>query len=258
MKGIIIGAGRGQRLMPLTEDSPKCFAEVRGKRILDWALDAFAAGGLRDVVFIGGYLIDRIRSEYPHMMFKHNRDWENNNILASLFYAEDEMDGGFVCSYADILYRPVIVQALMDSPYDITLVADTNWRERYRARTEHPEDDAEKIRCDGDRIIRVARDVPHDEAHGEYIGVARFTPHGASLLRSHYHDVVARYDGLPFHGARTVQKAYLIHMIQELIDRGVAVHKMDTHGGYWEVDTTQDYEIAQNEWVPSTDRARPA
>lgn len=249
MKAIIIGAGRGRRLMPLTEDSPKCFAEIGGKRIIDWAIEAFHAAGLREVVFIGGYQIDRIRTEYPSLTFKHNDNWEHNNILASLFYAEDEMDAGFVCSYADILYRPRVVQKLMQSPNDITLVVDTNWRERYRARTAHPEDDGEKVLAAGDRVLRVARDIASGAAHGEYIGVARFTPAGARTLREHYRDFLQEFDGRPFHDASSVQKAYLIHMIQELIQRGVPVHKVDTHGDYMEVDTTQDYQLAQGAWT---------
>src|SRR5690349_17708528 len=55
MKAIIIGAGRGRRLMPTTADTPKCYAEVQGHRLLDWALRAFAGANVRDICFIGGY-----------------------------------------------------------------------------------------------------------------------------------------------------------------------------------------------------------
>jgi choline kinase len=55
MRAIIIGAGRGSRLMPTTADAPKCFAQVGGRRILDWGLEAFHAAGIDRVVFIGGY-----------------------------------------------------------------------------------------------------------------------------------------------------------------------------------------------------------
>lgn len=248
MKAIIIGAGRGRRLMPLTKDTPKCFAEIGGKRILDWALEAFASAGLGDVVFIGGYQIERVRMAYPHLTFCHNVEWERNNILASLFYAEEHFADGFVCSYADILYRPRVVQKLMASPYDITLVVDTNWRNRYRLRTQHPEHDAEKVLAEGDRLLRVSRDVASDEAHGEYIGVARFTSRGAEVLREHYRRVLREYNGRPFHGAPSVRKAYFIHIVQEMIEQGVPVYKVDTHGDYVEVDTTEDYFIAQREW----------
>ena len=63
MRAIIIGAGRGRRLMPTTADTPKCFAEVQGKRILDWTLDALGANGIEDVCFIGGYRIETVRGD---------------------------------------------------------------------------------------------------------------------------------------------------------------------------------------------------
>ncbi len=43
MRAIIIGAGRGIRLMPTTANSPKCFAEVQGKSVLEWIFEAFSA-----------------------------------------------------------------------------------------------------------------------------------------------------------------------------------------------------------------------
>src|SRR6266576_4032632 len=52
MRAIIIGAGRGRRLMPTTADTPKCYAEVQGRRLLDWALHAFAGADVTDLAFI--------------------------------------------------------------------------------------------------------------------------------------------------------------------------------------------------------------
>jgi choline kinase len=236
-KAIIIGAGRGRRLMPLTEDTPKCYAEVGGRRILDWAVGALRAAGIGDIVFVGGYQIDRIRADYPDFSFRHNADWPNNNILVSLFHAEDAMADGFVCSYADILYRPSIVERLLTSLADVTLAVDTDWRARYTGRTQHPEDDAEKVLVAGERVLRIERSIPSTDAHGEYIGLARFTAAGAAELREHY---LRHEDGM--------QKAYLIQLLQKMIEAGVPIAKVDTAGDYFEVDTTEDYELAQRYW----------
>src|SRR4051795_7817124 len=119
VQAIIIGAGRGRRLMPTTADTPKCFAEVRGRRILDWILDTFTANGVSRIAFIGGYQIDKVRQAYPHLTFRHNRDWENNNILLSLFYAEDLMDQGFICCYSDILFTPKVIRGLFANTEDM-------------------------------------------------------------------------------------------------------------------------------------------
>ena len=66
--------------------------------------------------------------------------WPNNNILASLFCAEEHMREGFVCSYADILYRGSVVRRALEHEGDIVLCVDTQWRPRYAERTQHPED----------------------------------------------------------------------------------------------------------------------
>ncbi|MCC6748011.1 MAG: phosphocholine cytidylyltransferase family protein [Deltaproteobacteria bacterium] len=248
MRAIIIGAGRGRRLMPYTADMPKCYAAVGGRRLLDWGLEALEAGGLERVVFIGGYCIDQVQRDYPHFTFCHNDDWPNNNIMRSLMYAEEHMDDGFVCSYADILYRPEIVERLVQSPYPITLVCDTAWRRRYEGRTEHPEHDAEKMTADEERVVRLGRTIPSEHARGEYIGVARFTAEGAALLKEHYRRASERYGEGPFQGAASFRKAYLIDLLQEMLDAGVAMHLLETAGGYMEIDTTQDYHLACTEW----------
>ena len=234
--------------MPLTEDTPKCFAEIKGRRILDWIIEAWDAVNVADVVFVGGYQIQRIQHDYPTFRFYHNANWQNNNILVSLFCAEAEMNQPFTCTYADIIYRPWVTQQLMESPHDITLVVDTAWRERYTVRTLHPEDDGEKILADGELITQIRRNIDPAEAHGEYIGIAKFSQRGAHILQTHYHRVCREYDGTPFQGAASVQKAYLIQCFQEMIEHGVAIHKIDIAGGYYEIDTTQDYEIANEVW----------
>lgn len=251
MQAIIIGAGRGRRLKALTESQPKCYAPVGGRRILDWTLEAFESANLSTgggPVFIGGYRIDDIRANYPHLTFCHNADWPNNNVLVSLFHAEHHMEDGFVCSYADILFRESIIRRALEHPGDIVLCVDTHWRDRYADRTEHPEDDAEKVRAEGDRVVQIHRDIEAYEADGEYIGVARFTAEGARLLRDHYHRVRKAYAGRIWREAKVFEQAYLIHLFQEMIEQGVDIRMVSTAGDYMEIDTEEDFALANRDW----------
>lgn len=248
MRGIIIGAGRGIRLMPTTANTPKCYAEIGGRRILEWILDAFREGGVSDVCFIGGYLIDVVRRDYPHFTFRYNEDWENNNILESLMYAEDLMDEPFVITYADILYSGQAVRSLVESPHDIALLVDTLWADRYDGRTEHPPHDAEKVTAEDGRLTRVHRGIDPGKAYGEYTGVAKFSRRGAGLLKEHYHRCRGQYAGRPFRDAPVFEKAYLIQLFQEMIEAGVAMTHVDTPGDYWEIDTQQDFDMARSSW----------
>jgi len=248
LQPIIIGAGRGSRLKSMTDDQPKCYVKVGGRSILDWTLEAFDKAGLAKPVFIGGYQIEQIQRDYPALAFRHNAGWQNNNILASLMHAEQDMAGGFVCGYSDILFRDTVVRRAVEHPGDIVLCADTRWRERYTDRSQHPEADAEKLVAEGDRVLKVHRDLPGDEATGEFIGVAKFSPAGAKLFREHYHRVKKEFAGKPWREAKVFEKAYLILLIQEMIERGVPVHMVATQGHYFEIDTEEDYALSNRDW----------
>ena len=248
MKAIIIGAGRGVRLMPSTRNTPKCFSKVGDKRILDWSIDAFRQNDVRDIVFIGGYQIEKVRAEYPDLRIVHNDTWRDNNILVSLMYARAEMTGAFICCYSDILFTPRVIEDLIESSGDITLVCDTDWLSRYHTRSEHPTNDAETMTVANGRVTRIDRDIADDEAHGEFIGVARFSDTGAKQLCEAYDNAHAQYTGKPFRGAPVFEKAYLIHLYQQMIEEGTHFDYTNTHGGYIEIDTQQDFDYANEHW----------
>ncbi|MFO0603850.1 MAG: phosphocholine cytidylyltransferase family protein [Polyangiales bacterium] len=253
MRPIIIGAGRGSRLGPRTDEVPKTLVPVMGRPMLDWILDALAAGGFsrRDVVFICGYRAEVVRARYPEFTFVDNRDWAHNNILLSLLCAREHLGDGFLCTYADIVYRPAIVRALMASAHDATLGCDTDWRRRYRDRSQHPESDGEKLLAEGDRVTRLSRTIDPASASGEFVGVARFTADGARTFLDAFDAARAQYAGGPFREGRSFEKAYLIDLFQWMIERGAAFHRADTHGGYMEIDTLEDLAAAQRWWEES-------
>ena len=249
MKPIIIGAGRGKRLGNMTDDQPKCYVKVGDRRIIDWTLAAVASAGLNTPVFIGGYQIDRIQADFPQLTYCHNRDWRNNNILASLMHAENYMDEGFVCAYSDILFSDAIVRDALDHPGHIVLCVDTRWRNRYADRSKHPEDDAEKVVIENDRVTRIGRDIPLEQAGGEYIGVARFSTDGARMFRAHYHRVRESFAGRPWRGAKVFEKAMLVLLFQDMIEEGVEIHMVPTLGRYIEIDTEEDHRLANDLWI---------
>ncbi len=108
MKAIIIAAGLGNRLMPLTNDKPKCLLEIGGKTIMQRHLEVLRQCDIDDVVVVRGYRKEMIN--YPGIKYYENTDYENNNILRSLFYADNEMGDGFIFSYSDIIFEQGILE----------------------------------------------------------------------------------------------------------------------------------------------------
>lgn len=254
MRPIVIGAGRGSRLGSETDEIPKALVPVMGRPMLEWILEALGAAGFarKDVVYICGYRADVVRSRYPDFTFVENRDWEKNNILASLLCARAHLAGGFVSSYADIVYRGSSVKRAVASPYDKVLVCDTDWRRRYVARSQHPESDAEKMRAAGACVLELSRRIPSEAASGEFIGVTKFSADGARELVAAFDRARSEWAGKTWREGRTFERAYLIDLFQEMIERGSAFHRVDTHGGYMEIDTQQDLASAETWWREST------
>ena len=255
MKAIIIGAGRGIRLMPETESIPKCMMDgMGGQRVLDWVLNSLTHAGIDDIVFIGGYQMEKVVQAYPHLRFYHNAEWPNNNILESLMYAAPEMDTAFVASYSDIVYRRSAVQRLMASDAEIALVVDRDWRRRYVGRTLHPESQAEKVLVEDGRVVEIGKHLPSNRAYGEFIGLGKFSQGGAHLMRDRYFQIRDDYLTRPFHKSPDIRVAYLTDMIQELIDLGVRVEAVEIWGDWAELDTPQDLAWAREQLDDRSER----
>lgn len=91
MKAVILAAGQGTRLRPLTNDKPKCLVEVAGKPLLEHQLAAMHACGLRDIHIVGGYRADQL--DRPGITLHINRRFAETNMVATLFAAENIMLG---------------------------------------------------------------------------------------------------------------------------------------------------------------------
>ena len=244
MKAIIVAAGPGSRLNPFTNDRPKCLLDVGGQTILERALQALRENGIENIVVVRGYQGHLIN--YANVTYCHNPDFRKNNILRSLFYAEGEMDDGFIFSYSDILYSSEIVARLIDSESDFALAVDVNWIQSYEGRDLHPISEAELVKVENGRVVRIGKGVVSpEEAHGEFIGLAKFTRSGAEAMKAVYHRVAKESPSAPFHQADSLEKAYLTDMIQELVDAGSLVQSIDIEGGWMEIDTPQDLERAR-------------
>ncbi|MFX0028191.1 MAG: NTP transferase domain-containing protein [Candidatus Hermodarchaeota archaeon] len=246
MKVIIIAAGPSTRLRPLTEYKPKCLLEIEGKSILERTMDAFLQNGIDDFAIVRGYQKDKI--DLPNIDYYDNDDYYDNNILESLFYAEEAMKDGFIFTYSDILYSSNVVRKLLDSPYDFSFIVDTDWRKRYEGRTKHPTDEAELAIVEDGKIIHLSKFFNPDAAHGEFIGLGKFSKKGAEILMRNYnrakYNKTCKFEGR-FHDATTIQKAYLTDMLEELIFRGYSMYSVDIKGEWVEMDTDEDYEYAQ-------------
>lgn len=228
-----------------------------GRPILAYLLDALDQAGFarKDVIFVSGYAEAAVRQSHPELTFVQNSEWAKNNILLSLFKAEAQMEDGFISTYADIVYEPGIVQRLKNAPEDLVLGCDTEWRRRYLERSDHPETDAEKLTAQARRVTGLSRQIPSEQATGEFIGVLKATAQGARSLRASFARARSKFAGRPYREGRHFERAYLIDLLSEMLEDGTPIHCENTPGGYMEIDTVQDLALAPkwwSAWIAST------
>jgi len=255
MNAIIVAAGIGKRLKGFSDDRPKCMLEISGVSLFKRLTDLLLQSGISMINVVVGYRKEWFRDK--SFRYFVNTDFENNDILHSLFYAEQAMDSGFLFSYSDIIYDRVIVRQMLNLEFDIAIAVDPNWEKHYEGRTGHPVDEAELVFSeDGKIVTSIKKNGDYSKACGEFIGVAYFSRQGARDLKLVFDDLKDFYSRNPeesFHTAKTFKKAYMTDMFQEMTNRGYPVHIITTKGSWAEIDTPQDFENMQKNFDEKTE-----
>lgn len=233
---IILAAGEGTRLRPYTFDCPKCMVEIDGESLIDRQLRVLNHRSINEVVLIGGYKIEMLQGKADRL--KENPRYFETNMVWTLFSAEEELEGDLIISYGDIVYSREILQTLLDSKSDISVVIDKEWESYWRARSDNPLDDAEtlKLRDDGSIIEIGQKPQSMREIQGQYIGLMKFSSSGISQIKNIFHAAKANGELL----GKSLEAAYMTDLLQAAINDGVIVNSLPIRGEWVEVDTVAD------------------
>jgi len=246
---IIIAAGLGSRLKKYTYNLPKCMLDFGGKTLLQRQIEAYNSCGLNKISVIRGFKKEKIN--YPEIEYFENKNFKENNILNSLFYAEKVLNGHVIVSYSDILFEKEVVERLLKSEHDISIVVDIDWRGYYVNRKDHPIEEAENVIFDANnKVLEIGKiHTNKHDVHGEFIGMMKFSPRGSEIFKKQFHRAKELFWNKTFQRAKLFQKAYLTDMIQEMADMGVPIHCVIIERGWKEIDTVEDYEKALKDFV---------
>ena len=118
-RAVILAAGKGTRLQPLTANVPKCLVEVDGVPLLERALQALASQGVTEAVIVIGYggdvIRDRIGSDFANVAIRYvdAPDFATTNNIRSLWDARDYLDEDILLLEADVAFDPAVITALL-------------------------------------------------------------------------------------------------------------------------------------------------
>lgn len=240
MRAVVLAAGEGTRLRPLTDDRPKCLVPFAGRPLLEWQLAALAAAGVDDVTVVTGYRAEAITVGTRRV---HNDRYADTNMVASLMCARAQLDGtdDVLVAYGDIVYEPRLVTALAATRSGVGVVVDRRWRQLWDLRMEDPLADAETLRRDADGYLAELGRKPRTLAdiEAQYVGLILVKAGFAA-------EWCARFDTLDPDGeyeGRDRDHMFMTAFLQLLIDAGVAVDAVPVDGGWFEVDTVEDLTV---------------
>jgi choline kinase len=232
MIGVVLAAGPGRRLHPLTAALPKTLLPLNdGRTILDLALANIRSVGLEDVVIVTGFASQQVAERVRELEGRHNvriellfndRAEEWNNAY-SLWLARDAFREGALLLNGDTVHPASVEQMLLAAgPADLSLAVDEQKPLGQEEMKVHASRDG--------RLRSISKDVDPTFAHGEYIGVALIQPSGALALADALETTWRRDPSL-----------YYEDGFQELADRGGDVHVLPIGAVEWvEVDDHAD------------------
>ena len=236
MKAIILAAGKGERLMPLTSDTPKSLLELENETtLLESQLITINKTVIDKVVIVTGYLTEKIESKVQHYSKEYNIDiqiiynpfFDISNNLLSLWQARHEMESDFIIINGDDIFNDSVLLGLLEHDKNelITMVID---------RKETYDEDDMKLIVENERILEVSKKIPLNEANGESIGMIRGTGEAKGIMVDTMERMVRN--------KKNMQVFYLA-MIQELINQGIVVGYHEISSKDWaEIDFHPDLE----------------
>ena len=243
MKVIILAAGQGTRLRPLTKDRPKCMVELLDKPLIKHQIDILNSKKVTEIYVATGYLDEKI--SFPQIKGKYyNPRFDKTNMVVSLFSALEIMEGDdLLITYGDIVYSEKVIDKVLNDTSDIGVVVDKEWQAYWKSRMENPLDDAEtlKINESGD-IIELGKKANNiKDIQGQYIGMVKIRKDFVPKFINFYNklDRFCLYDGKDF------DNMYMTSFLQKITEELTHLKPIYINNGWMEIDEPTDLNHTQ-------------
>ena len=203
---VIVAAGLSTRLYPHTKNLPKCMLHVAGEPMLARSVRCLKQHGIENIFVVVGYHRQRIEETLGDTVrYIHNPFYAHCNNMGSFWCARPWVDGlPMLYLHGDLVYDPKLLAAVLAAPpSEVELLVDFG-----------PVDqEAMKVRVENDRFVSSSKDIPIDEAIGEWTGIARFSGQGSHLVFEKLDELLGAqelqsYDTLAFTGLAKDEVAF--------------------------------------------------
>lgn len=227
MKAIILTAGDGKRLRPLTKDIPKGLLKIKDRTILEYQIDALNDCGIKDILLVVGHGAKRVKEIFgDRVKYAYNPRYKSTNNIFSLWMARGEIkNNNCLCLHSDVLFHKIILEDIIEHKGDICLsVKKSDKRQMIR------------VKVQNGLVIEINKSMPLKEAYGNFIGISKFSKEVSSIFLEETEKYIKKNRTSVFYSAP----------INELIRIGIKVYPVLTRNLPWcDIDDANDYERAK-------------
>ena len=221
--------------------------ELFGKNLLDWKVNLLKKYGISDIIVITGYMSEKINLK--QVRFYKNNLFETTNMVETLFCAREEFDDSLLIIYGDIIFEEKILEKILKSEDEISVVIDQNWKEYWKIRFNNPLDDAESLSLDKNGFIQnIGQKVNDiDDISGQYIGLIKFSKNSIQKILMFYDKMKeeSKNGKNPLNENLSFEKSYMTDFLQAMINSGFKIKGIPVKNGWLELDSINDYETYQ-------------
>lgn len=177
MKALILAAGLGSRLAPITDNCPKSLVPVNGKPILMKQIENLHENNIHDIVIVSGYKADilekAVHEKYPEIKIIESVDYATTNNMYSAYIARKDFVGQeFLMMNADVYYDASVIAALLACQYPDAIVTDIGT---------YIEESMKVVEKDG-RLVEISKAITPEAALGASIDVYKFSASGGQAF----------------------------------------------------------------------------
>lgn len=177
MKAVILAAGLGTRLRPITNDVPKCMVPVNGIRIIDKQIDNLLANGINEIYVVDGYkaevLSNHLKETFPQVQVVSNPRYAETNNMYSLYLTSKYVKGEeFLLMNADVYYDSTIITGMLQGDSQSKIACD---RSGFM-------EESMKITLEGGRINHISKRITPVEYYAVSIDVYRISARDSVVL----------------------------------------------------------------------------
>jgi choline kinase len=240
---IILAAGLGSRLSPLTDDKPKSLIKFGQETLLERNIAMLRKYGIEDISIVTGYKKEKIN--FSGINYYENKNYKDNSTLASLFFAEEKILESTIITYSDIIFDEFILQRLLNTKNEISVVIDKNWIEYWNLRIDESIVDATETAIFNEKNLVTSIGKKNPNANGHFIGLMKLEQKGSKIFRNLYYESQnsSNENSNTLNKKITFEKLRIVDLLQGLIDKNNSINSLLIHNGWLEFDSLNDYKL---------------